>query len=293
LIMRILIAGSNGMLGTDLIEQFSSHHVIGLDRPQIDIADLGQCLGYARELQPEIIINAAALTQVDYCESHTEEAFHINADGAGNLAKAAASIGVPLVHYSTDYVFDGLKGEPYREEDLTRPASVYGKSKLRGEELIRDHCQDHLILRTSWLFGMHGSNFIATILKVARTENKLRVVNDQFGSPTYTKDLSAHTARLLEAKCRGIYHLTNSGSCSWYELAVKCVEWAGLAEVPISAVTTSEFPRPAPRPANSILANARLLHEGLPAMRPWQQAAQEFVSVLANTPASAVADDQR
>jgi dTDP-4-dehydrorhamnose reductase len=280
--MRILIAGSKGMLGTDLMEQFSSHHVFGLDRPQIDIADLDQCLGYARELQPEIIINAAALTQVDYCESHPEEAFLINADGAGNLAKAAASIGVPLVHYSTDYVFNGLKGEPYQEEDQTNPASVYGKSKLRGEELIRDYCRDHLILRTSWLFGPHGSNFITKTLRVARTEKKLRVVNDQIGSPTFTKDLSAHTALMLEAGCRGTYHLTNSDSCSWYELAAKCVEWAGLPEVSVTPVTTSEFPRPAPRPPNSILANARLLREGIPMMRPWQQAAQEFVELLAD-----------
>ena len=282
--MRILIAGSGGMLGTDLMKQFSSHQVFGLDRPQIDITALDQCLEYAKKLQPEIIINAAALTQVDYCESHADEAFRTNADGAGNLAKAASSIGVPLVHYSTDYVFDGLKGEPYREEDQTNPASVYGKSKLRGEELIRDYCQNHMILRTSWLFGFNGGNFITTILKVARTEKQLRVVNDQFGSPTYAKDIAAHTARLINAGCRGIYHLTNSGFCSWYELAVKCVEWAGLSEVLVTPVTTSQFPRPAPRPPNSVLANGRLLREGLPLMRPWQRAAQEFVGLLADTP---------
>jgi dTDP-4-dehydrorhamnose reductase len=280
--MKILIAGSKGMLGTDLMEQFSRHHLIGLDRPEIDIADLDQCLEHTRELRPEVIINAAALTQVDYCEFHPEEAFRINADGAGNLAKAAASIGIPIVHYSTDYVFDGLKGEPYEEEDQINPASVYGKSKLRGEELIRDHCPDHLILRTSWLFGLHGSNFIATIMRVARAEKRLRVVNDQFGSPTYTKDLSAYTARLLEARCRGTYHLTNSDSCSWYELAARCVEWAGLAEVSVTPVATCEFPRPAPRPPNSVLANARLLREGFPMMRPWQQAAEEFVGLLAD-----------
>jgi dTDP-4-dehydrorhamnose reductase len=282
--MKILIAGSTGMLGTDLMAQFSSHHVFGLDRPQIDITDLDQCLGYARELQPEIIINAAALTQVDYCESHAEEAFRINAEGAGNLAKAAASIGVPLLHYSTDYVFDGLKGEPYHEEDQPNPASVYGKSKLSGEELIRVFCPDHMILRTSWLFGCHGSNFIATILKIARNEGKLQVVNDQFGSPTYAKDLAAHTAQLLEARCRGTYHLTNSGFCSWYELAAKCVEWSGMSGVSVTPVTSDQFPRPAPRPLNSVLANGRLLREGLAGMRPWQQAAQEYVRLLADTP---------
>jgi dTDP-4-dehydrorhamnose reductase len=281
--MRILIAGSKGMLGTDLMEQLSSHQVLGLDQPQIDVADLEQCFRCAKEFQPEIIINAAALTQVDYCESHLEEAFRINADGAGNLAKAGAAIGALLLHYSTDYVFDGLKGEPYEEEDQTNPASVYGKSKLRGEELIREYCRNHLILRTSWLFGLHGNNFIATILRIARTEKKLRVVSDQFGSPTYAKDLSAHTKRLLEAKCRGTYHLTNSDSCSWYELAVKCIKWSGMQEISVTPVTTSEFPRPAPRPHNSILANTRMVREGLPLMRPWHQAAKEFIDDLRMT----------
>jgi dTDP-4-dehydrorhamnose reductase len=282
--MRILIAGCRGMLGTDLMEHFSQQPVIGLDRPQIDIADLDQCLGHVQELRPEIIINAAALTQVDYCESHEEEASLINGNGAGNLAKAAASVGAALVHYSTDYVFNGLKTEPYREEDLPNPLSVYGKSKLLGEELIRLHCKEHLILRTSWLFGLHGANFIATILKVAGKEKKLRVVNDQFGSPTYTKDLAAHTAHLIRAGCRGTYHLTNSGSCSWYELAVKCVELSGMTGVSVAPVTSEQFPRPAPRPFNSILANARLLREGLPEMRDWQQAAREYVGLLVSSP---------
>jgi len=187
------------------------------------------------------------------------------------------------VHYSTDYVFNGLKGEPYQEEDPPRPNSIYGKSKLKGEELIRLSCRNHLILRTSWLFGLHGANFIATILKIARNEKKLRIVNDQFGSPTYTKDLAAHSAKLMEAGCHGTYHLTNSGFCSWYELAASCVAWAGMPDVSVTPVTTDQFPRPAPRPPNSILANRRLLREGFPALRTWQEAAQEYVKLGTST----------
>lgn len=276
--MKILIVGCLGMLGTDLMETFAPlYDVTGYDRPEMDISKPEACLAGVKEIEPDIIINAASFTRVDECESHEEEAFSINGYGAGNLAKAAASTGSLFVHYSTDYVFDGAKKEAYREEDAVNPQSIYGKSKLLGENLVRRNCPNHLILRTSWLFGRNGGNFIRTIVGAARKGTPLRVVDDQKGSPTYSIDLAAQTLKMITAGCRSIYHVTNSGHCTWFDLASSALQWAGIEDVPITPVSTSEFPRPAPRPANSILANARLEQEGLSLMRSWQDAAREYV----------------
>jgi dTDP-4-dehydrorhamnose reductase len=277
--MRILIAGARGMLGTELATSFGLRHpVTGVDIEELDITSASQSRALIESVRPEVVVNAAALTQVDYCESHPEEAFRVNAEGAGNLAAAAATVGARLVHYSTDYVFDGRREEAYSEEDAPCPLSIYGKSKLRGEEWVRERCPGHLIVRTSWLFGIHGANFIRTILSAARKGLPLRVVRDQRGSPTYTADLAAHTVLMVEARCSGTYHVTNSGSCTWYDLAAAAIELARLPGIAITPVSTSEFPRPAPRPANSVLANARLEREGLPRMRPWKEAVRDYLS---------------
>jgi dTDP-4-dehydrorhamnose reductase len=279
--MKILIAGSRGMLGTDLVKTMQPGNALqGIDLPDVDITSLEQCLSIVQEFRPEVIINAAAFTRVDDCETNPAIAFSVNGDGAGNLARSAAASGSLLVHYSTDYVFDGLKADAYLEEDVPNPQGVYGKSKLAGEDQVRMYCPNHLILRTSWLFGQNGPNFIRTIVNAAQQGTPLRVVNDQKGSPTYSRDLAGHTRILIEAHCRGIYHLTNSGACTWFELAARSVEWAGIRGVSIAPVSTSEFPRPAPRPSNSVLANAHLERDGLPLMRSWQDAAREFVGTL-------------
>ncbi len=286
--MRILIAGHEGMLGTDLVKVFCADHEIrGIGLPGFDITVLEDCLAMARDFRPELIINAAALTAVDYCESHEAEAVLVNGYGAGNLASAAASVAARIVHFSTDYVFDGMKREPWVEGDVPRPVSAYGRSKLLGEQLVRMAWTHHLILRTSWVFGLNGPNFIRTIVSAARKGQPLRVVNDQFGSPTNTVDLARQTRMLVEACCRGVYHVTNSGSCSWYDLACRAVEWGGL-DVRVSPVSTGEFPRPAPRPRNSVLENRRLRAEGLPLARCWTEAAREYLAdLLSSTPATA------
>ena len=266
------------MLGTDLMSAFAwCDALLGMDVSDVDISDPGQCRERIPPFRPDAIINAAALTAVDYCESHAEEASRVNGQGAGNLAAVAASIGALLVHYSTDYVFDGLKKDPYFEEDTPAPRSVYGQSKLRGEELIRAACPEHLILRTAWLFGRNGKNFIRTILGAARSGQTLRVVADQRGSPTYTRDLAECTVRMIRAGCRGLYHVTNSGACTWYELAVRSLLVASMPQASIQPVSTEDYPLPAPRPANSVLANARLLRDGLAPLRPWQEAVQEYI----------------
>lgn len=273
-----MVIGARGMLGTDLMSALAAENPLGLDLPEMDITDPAQCQARVGDVRPEVIINAAALTNVDYCESHAEEAFRTNGRGTGNLAAAARSAGALLVYFSTDYVFDGAKREAYHEDDATNPLSVYGKSKLSGEEHVRSLCPDHLILRTSWLFGCHGKNFIRTILGAARAGQSLRIVDDQRGSPTYTRDLAAATMALIEAGGRGTYHVTNSGSCTWYELALRSVEWAAVRGARVLPVKTHEFPRPAPRPANSILAPTRLRSEGFPTLRPWQEAVRDYIT---------------
>jgi len=282
--MRIIIVGARGMLGTDLMRAFSGRgQLTGLDIDELDITDENWCRARIGALSPDVIINAAAMTRVDDCESRAEEAFRVNALGAGNLAVAASDSGARLVHYSTDYVFDGRKQGPYVEEDPPSPLGVYGRSKLQGEHLVRARCLEHLIIRTAWLFGRHGPNFIRTILTAAHNGRQLKVVNDQFGSPTHTVDLADYSVRLMEAGGRGTYHVTNSGSCTWYELARFALDCVGMGSVSVKPVTTAEYPRPAPRPANSVLANARLLREGFPALRHWTVAVRDYLRQTANS----------
>ncbi len=266
------------MLGTDLMAVFGPvHETVGLDLPELDIAQPEQCFAAIEKHRPDVVVNAAAFTAVDDCETRREEAFLINGYGAGNLSRAAAAAGSLFVHYSTDYVFDGSKKTAYVEQDLPNPQSVYGKSKLLGETLVRQNNPNHMILRVSWLFGPNGPNFIRTIVGAARQGKSLRVVHDQRGSPTYTKDVAEQTLRMITAGCRGTYHVTNTGVCSWFELAAKALDWAGIRGVPVAPVPTSEFPRPAPRPANSALADTRLKQDGVPWMRSWEAAAREYV----------------
>jgi dTDP-4-dehydrorhamnose reductase len=282
-VMKALIVGNRGMLGTELMRVFSAAgEVTGVDIAELDITDAGQCLDCANRVRPEVIINAAALTAVDYCESHEEEANRVNGDGPGNMAAAAAESGSLLVHYSTDYVFDGRKEAPYAETDPTCPRSAYGRSKLLGEQKVQARSPEHLILRTAWLFGCNGKNFIRTILKAARSGQPLRVVDDQRGSPTNARDLAAHTLRLVQSGEHGIFHAANTGSCSWYELAARSIEWAGMEGVKISPCSTSEYPLPAPRPANSVLAPTRLVSCGVGPMRPWQEAVQDYIRECGN-----------
>jgi len=275
--VKTMVVGSRGMLGTELMQALAPHAPLGLDQPELDITDSRACEARVCEFCPDVIINAAALTDVDYCEWHEAEALRVNGEGAGNLAAAARTVGAVIVYYSTDYVFDGIRDTGYLEEDAPNPLSVYGRSKLQGEERVRSLCPDHMILRTSWLFGRHGRNFISTIVNAARNGQALRIVNDQRGSPTYAVDLAARTRALVESGCRGTYHVTNNGTCTWYELALRSVECAHLAGTRLEPVSSSQFPRPAPRPAFSMLTNARMLREGFPPLRPWPEAVQDYV----------------
>lgn len=293
--MKILITGSNGMLATDLARVLASRHqIVAMPCADLDVSDAAACLERIGAAAPDVVVNAAAMTAVDACETEAERAFAVNAAGAGNVAAAAAAVSAPVVHFSTDYVFDGTKSEPYTEDDPPSPRGVYARSKLEGEDLVRSAAGEHLILRISWAFGPNGRNFIRTIVGAARHGGILRVVDDQRGSPSYTVDLAARTRELIDAGCRGTYHVTNSGSCTWYDLAVRAIAWAGISGVEVVPVTTAEYPRAAPRPANSVLANARLAREGFPPLRSWQEAARAYVEAhLASAPEAGVEGTRR
>jgi dTDP-4-dehydrorhamnose reductase len=277
--MRILVMGHKGMLGSDLVETFGRHHeVSGIDRDEFDITSPEECLRVVEEFNPDVIANAAAYTDVDGCETNRDACFAVNAEGVRNIASACRGRKTKIVHYSTDYVFDGTKGEPYLEEDPCRPINLYGESKRRGEEALVETAEDYVLIRTAWLYGRQGKNFVKAILAKAKEDGKLRVVDDQIGSPTYSLDLAQATKLLAERDCRGIYHVTNRGVCSWYQFAKRIVEYAQMASVTVEPIKSHEIDRKAKRPAYSVLSNRKFMEETRKAMRPWQVALNEYLT---------------
>ncbi|MFZ2086956.1 MAG: dTDP-4-dehydrorhamnose reductase [Desulfobaccales bacterium] len=282
--MKILLTGKNGLLGRDCLAVFQAdHEVLALSHQELDINDLGRVEKAVAAFRPEVIVNCAAFTQVDLCETEREQAVRGNISGPRNLALSAAHHDALLVHISSDYVFDGRKPPPeqYLEGDATNPLSWYGRTKLEGELAIRSITPRHIIVRTAWLYGRHGPNFLKKILKLALSPQipELKVVDDQFGSPTWSLRLAQQVARLLMAGGEGIYHASGEGYCTWFALARHFLSCLGI-EKPLRPCATSEFPTPAVRPQNSILENRRLKEAGLNVMRPWQEDVSEFVEVF-------------
>jgi len=279
--MRVLILGARGMLGKDLEPVLGSiHQVLARDVEDFDITDPRRARKEIEKLRPQIVINTAAYTDVDGCESKKDLAFSVNADGARNVAEACATIQARMIHLSTDYVFDGSSPTPYREEDLPNPLNVYGLSKLRGEQDIQKTLRNYLIIRTQWLYGRHGKNFVDTIIRLSEKQNELRMVNDQRGSPTFTQDLSWAIKQTLEKNITGTLHITNSGSCTWFELARQIFKEkkplpGGVRIIPISS---AELPRPARRPENSALDCSRWESIIGQKMRPWKEALKEYLA---------------
>ncbi|MFN3395764.1 MAG: dTDP-4-dehydrorhamnose reductase [Thermodesulfovibrionales bacterium] len=253
--MRIVVTGSNGMLAKTLIPVLSEgHDVIGLTRESLDITDKGLAERVIKEVSPNIIINCAAYTKVDKAEEERERAFLINGKGVQNLALICADMNIPLCHISTDYVFDGRKNRPYTPFDNTNPVNTYGESKLSGERYIEWITGKFYVIRTSWLYGEGGNNFVYTILRLAKEKKELRVVNDQIGSPTSTLSLSNAIKRLITTGAYGIYHYTDDseGGISWFDFAAEILKISSL-KVNVSPIRTEEFPLPAKRPSYSVL----------------------------------------
>lgn len=274
--MKIAITGADGMLGHAIQKVFSGEELIPFSRVTFDITDLDSTLKTVRDARPDVIIHAAAFTDVDACESNPEKAYLVNGIGARNMAIACEEIRCRIVHISTDYVFDGTKSALYDEWDKTNPISQYGLSKLMAEQFISSLTNRFYIVRTSWLYGSHGKNFVDTIMRLLAEKESLQVVNDQFGSPTFTEDLAA-TLRQLIGKGYGTYHVTNSGICSWHEFAVRIADLIS-SDKPIIPVSSEAFKRAARRPAQSGLNNTMLRLEGIYPLRHWSEALQQYIN---------------
>jgi dTDP-4-dehydrorhamnose reductase len=276
--MIILLLGYEGMLGSELFSLLKpDHEVIGKDIQDFDICSGEDCRRLVKDISPDVVINAAAYTDVDGCETNRDKCFAVNAEGVKNLALACREGDVEIVHFSTDYVFAGEGSKPYGEEDVCRPLNAYGESKLTGERYLRELSRNFLLIRTAWLYGPRGKNFVKTILEKAATVRTLKVVDDQIGSPTYTCDLAAAVQRLVEDRARGIFHITNEGSCSWYEFARAILEEAGLRGAEVLPIKTEELPRPAKRPCFSVLAGRKFCEATGITMRPWRMALRDFL----------------
>jgi dTDP-4-dehydrorhamnose reductase len=273
------VTGAAGMLGGAVVRrlQTAGAAVTALDRAACDLADATAVAECFAQHHPAAIVHCAAYTDVDGCERDRERAWRDNTRAAENVARAGAVLGAALIHLSTDYVFDGEKQAPYVEDDPPAPLNVYGKTKLEAEQAVRAHAPAHCIVRTSWVFGPGGRNFVRTMAELLRTRTEIRVVNDQTGSPTYTLDLAAALVEVTALGLRGTFHLTNAGSCTWYDFAVAIGSRLATA-ARIMPCTTAEFPRPARRPRNSVLDGRRAAAAGVAPLRSWRAALDDYLA---------------
>ncbi len=265
---RLVVVGATGMLGHRVVDVARVHgwDVVEAPRAALDITDLGDTTTWLEQTSPAVVVNCAAYTDVDGAEEDEATAMAVNGEGAGNLARATAALGVRLIHVSTDYVFRGDASEPYREDAPVDPQGAYGRTKLAGERLVAEHNPDSLICRTSWLFGEGGGNFVDTMLRLAADRDELSVVADQQGCPTWTGHLAPALVQAAGSEARGVAHLCGSGRTTWHGLASETFRLAGTGTT-VHPVTTAEFPRPAPRPAWSVMASTR---PDVPALPAWQ-----------------------
>jgi dTDP-4-dehydrorhamnose reductase len=289
--MKILITGAKGQLGTQIIKMLESKNselgpidaaynkaeIIGAGSEVLDITNITAVRQYISELKPDIVINCAAYTNVDACETNIDLAFKINAIGPRNLAIASEEIGAKLIHLSTDYVFSGIGTVPYREYDLVNPQSVYGSTKNAGDKFVKNFSSKYFIVRTAWVYGYYGNNFVKTIIKAAKEKGHLDVVDDQRGNPTNAEDLAYHLLKLALTEEYGIYHCTGTGECSWYDFACKIVEYSNI-DCTVSPITSEKINRPAKRPAFSSLDNMMLRCTVGDEMRDWEKALKVFIS---------------
>ena len=291
--MKIVITGAKGQLGSQLIQiikqgeselgpisgAYKESQVIGIDIEELDITDIQAVRQLMLLERPDMIINPAAYTNVDGCESEQDMAYKVNAIGPRNLAIVAEEIGAKLIHISTDYVFEGNGTVPYREYDKIDPVTVYGKTKLAGEDFVKAFSTKHFIVRTAWLYGYNGHNFVKTILKLASEKEEIDVVDDQRGNPTNAEDVAHHILKIALTEEYGTYHCTNAGECSWYDFATKIVEYAALKCI-VKPTTSDKFVRPAKRPAFSSLDNMMLRVTVGDEMRKWEKALEKYIKII-------------
>jgi dTDP-4-dehydrorhamnose reductase len=282
-----LVTGAGGLLGADLVRAWQGRPVVGLDHVALDVTDAAACRRALDEHQPSVVVNCAARASLDFCETHREEAMHVNADGARRLAEVCMAAGVRLVHISTDYVFDGTKAEPYVEEDEPRPVSVYSASKAAGERAVLEVCPEHLVVRVAWVFGFGESSFPRTVLRRAARLPTISVIGDQLGSPTYSFDIAEAISRLVEKSASGLVHFTNEGLCTRFDMARHILEQLGLGADRVQAMASTELPWVAPRPARLEVSKAKYRRLTGARVRTWQEALDEYLAADADCAALA------
>lgn len=278
---KVLVTGARGQLGQDLmiLLRERGYDAFGFSREELDITDMEKVKETFTSIRPDVVLHTAAYTKVDQAEEEMDLAFAVNGWGTRNVAVASEEVGAELVYISTDYVFDGEKGKPYLEYDRTAPLNVYGASKEMGEQMVRDFHSRFFIVRTSWVYGAYGANFVKTMLRLGKEQPAVRVVNDQIGSPTYTVDLAEALLQVIDTEKYGIYHLSNTGQCSWYEFAKAIFEEAGM-QVTVEPIHTEAFPRPAKRPKYSVLDHTAWRLNGFPPMPHWRDGLKRFLDVI-------------
>lgn len=279
--MKILVTGVRGQLGYDVVKELNGRGIetVGVDIEEMDITDEASVNKVIREAAVDAVIHCAAYTAVDAAEEHEELCRRVNAEGPRNIARVCRELDIPMVYISTDYVFDG-RGERYWEpEDEKNPQSVYGKTKYEGELAVQELLEKYFIVRIAWVFGINGKNFVKTMLNLSKNHDTVRVVNDQFGSPTYTYDLAKLLADMVVTEKYGVYHATNEGVCSWYEFACAIFEEAGM-EMKVLPVTTQEYGASANRPANSRMSKDKLTECGFRRLPDWRDALKRYIAAL-------------
>jgi dTDP-4-dehydrorhamnose reductase len=286
-VMKVMVIGANGQLGSDLVKVFSEWQVIPIKHMDFDICDHAMTHTRITEVKPDVVINTAAFHRVDDCEDRPEKAFAVNTVAVRHLAQVCAAVRCTLVHVSTDYVFGSDQRAPYTENDVPSPLNVYGVSKLAGEYFVRTLCPKHFIARTTGLYGLAGSsgkggNFVELMIRLAKEGKPIKVVHDQVLTPTSTKDLALKIKDLVQTEAYGLYHLTNSSGCSWYEFAAKIFQLTGL-HPNFEPTTSAAFPTKARRPSFSVLAHTQLPKAGLADMRPWPEALADYLQEKGHT----------
>jgi dTDP-4-dehydrorhamnose reductase len=278
--MKVVVTGAKGQLGQDVMKQLlaQNHEALGTDRDDLDITNEADVLKFISEVKPDVILHCAAYTNVDAAEADRDTAYQVNAVGTENMAKAAKAVDAKILYISTDYVFDGTASEPYEVDHPTEPIGVYGETKFAGEEMLKKYVEKYFIVRTAWVFGIGGNNFVKTMIRLGEERGEVGVVHDQVGSPTYTVDLASFMLELMKTDKFGTYHATNGGVCSWYEFAVEIFKQTGMDQVKVSPLTTDQFPRPAKRPAYSVLSKQKMEEVGFTPLRDWKEALAAYLA---------------
>lgn len=279
--MKILVTGVKGQLGYDVVREGESRglEMFGTDVDNMDITDAGQVKQVIEDYKPDAVIHCAAYTAVDAAEDNRELCRKINVDGTRNIAEVCKAMDIPMMYFSTDYIFNGQGENFWKEDDEKQPLNVYGQTKYEGELVVQELIQKYFILRISWVFGVNGNNFIKTMLRLGKERGAVGVVSDQIGSPTYTYDLAKLVIDMIQTDKYGVYHVTNDGLCSWYEFACEIFRQAGL-DVKVTPLTTAEYPAKAARPFNSRMSKDKLVNAGFEMLPEWQDALKRYLNLI-------------